>query len=319
MATPVDGPAKNTARNKDRQGQSPENQEKPTSKQGIKSVPQVARSTDKSTSDAPSAEQNNEATKKSSSARLGTEDKQSQDKSGQAKKDELSPDVASSAGAPAAPQQGSAAGKLGAGVVGGVIALAGAWLLQNSGIWPAGSTHETDGSAQIARLEEQVNSKLVVLEENQTAAAIKNLATLETRLAELETAVTGASDQSDGATSALAESTEQLDELKTSFSKLDAKISNLENSVSSGNAGENTGLAALALRMDGLDTKISENSIPSVKDISPNIAELKGSLVIVEKTVSDAVGEIDGKIAAIEADTSTTVKEIAALPNELMR
>ena len=231
-----------------------------------------------------------------------TADSTSNDKSGTKSNPAQKSNVAQKATPSADPTEkisNSQIGTLMAGIVGGVIALAGAFLLQQSGIISPGNTNSASNAeftAEITRIDETLNS----LANKQNTATNPDLSALTARIGELEAAQkinagilarqNTTIENVNTTTSGLAESVEQA----TITSR------RLEQSISSGSAGENAALATLDERLKALEENISNTGA-----VSDEIKALKSRL-------DELVDQIAQPVATDPLKTDDLLKEISA-------
>ena len=133
-----------------------------------------------------------------------------------------------------------------AGILGGIIALAGAFLLQQFGVISSGNTNSTELGAKI----DQIDNELKGFREKLKATAQPDVKSLTARITELE-----ASQKS--STAELANQNNAVEvtstKLSSSIEAAVAKVESLQQSISSGAAGENAALATLDERLKAVE------------------------------------------------------------------
>ncbi len=184
---------------------------------------------------------------------------------------------------------GSGFSRVVAGVLGGIIiALAGAFLLQQSGIILTGSTDNSELRSKIAEIDKDLKDFGEKLD-GSTQTDVKSLPDLKpliARIAELEA-------QQKTSIAELANQSKSVEATVT-------KAENLQQSISSGAAGENAALATLDERV-----KTLEAFAANVTDTASG--ELKAQL----DTVKKQIDELSKIVASIPtADNSQTIVQV---------
>jgi len=185
------------------------------------------------------------------------------------------------------------ASALAAGLIGGVIALAGAGVLQYAGLLPSPSAPTDDGAA-VASLKAEIDGlkqQVAGLGDGSAAAAVE----------ELRKAL-GASDAAFGNMSAAVE-------------KLSADLAALKATVESGAAGGDSAAAQLAPRLDALEAAIAELRQDGGGAAPAELAQLTGRLDTIEKAVNAAGAQTvdaEGRIAVLEKSLADIAAKVEA-------
>ena len=188
--------------------------------------------------------------------------------------------------APAYARQDNRQGGLGlvaAGIVGGVIALAGAGALQWAGILPSGGS------------------------ESSTADSV------QAELAQIKQAVAGLESEAGGPDTEL---TGRVDALSQTVEQLKADASGLKQAVDASSDGENAGLQALETRLTEAEASISALRQQGGEQVDGGeVAALGEKLAGLEALVTaanEAGKATDGKVAALEQSVATLSGKVEA-------
>lgn len=178
---------------------------------------------------------------------------------------------------------------IGGGVIGGLVALLLAGGLQWAGILPSMRSAEPVDLSPLQGQVDALTSELAAVK----GAAPSVPADLAGRVESAETAATA--------------NGEALAGLQEQFAALDDRVASLNQAVSSGGAGENVGLEALAERADAIETTLS--------DLSGKVAALDTA------SSDDAAGEADaalrGEVADAMQAAQSAADDVAGLRSEI--
>jgi hypothetical protein len=186
----------------------------------------------------------------------------------------------------AQPQRPSRGSALGAGLAGGVVALAAAGLLQYAGVLGAPNSGGSQAPAISAAAE----------------SAIANLRSeIEALKTEVPTDTSGVAGQVDGLVQA-------LDQIK-------AEVASLKQSVASGNEGQGVDLAPLNAKIAEIDNRIAEIG-PGADAATPEeIAAINERIAGVEalaKAATDAGSTTDSRLGALEQSIASLTAKVDA-------
>lgn len=174
-------------------------------------------------------------------------------------------------------------GLVAAGIVGGVIALAGAGALQWAGILPSGG-----GEGPIAE-------------------------SVQTELAQLKQAVAGLESEAGGPDTEL---TGRVDALSQTVEQLRADASALKQTVDASSGGDNAGLQTLETRLTEAEASISALRQQSGEQADGGeVAAMDEKLAGLESLVAaanDSVKTTDGRVAALEQTVGTLTGKVEA-------
>ncbi|QPC85970.1 hypothetical protein GA830_03890 [Mesorhizobium sp. NBSH29] len=202
------------------------------------------------------------------------------------------------ADAPPAQKSGGFSG-VGAGLIGGLIALAGAGGLAYSGLigLPAGPAN--NAGAEISALQAEV-------------------ATLRDQMAPGRDG--GESAQSENITRALGESTNRVEQLAASLEQAKADLKQLKSAVESGSAGENVGLQSLSDKVAGIETSVAALSQSSSGTAAADLAALDGRVAAFETALAAVVttySSADSRMAGIEKDVGTLKQGVDSIAGKV--
>ncbi|HTV70825.1 MAG TPA: phage tail protein [Rhizobiaceae bacterium] len=194
------------------------------------------------------------------------------------------------------------ASSLVAGLLGGVIALAGAGGLQLAGVWPGGGSGEpASGGDAVAALE-------------------ADIATLKQ---EIETLKSAPGADTSVLEQAVADGTSRIDGLTTALDTVKADIETLKSAVQSGGAGDGAAIEAINSKISQIEQQIAAlgqgTSVPSAE-----LSELTGKIAAIETAVAEAnqkAGANDGRLATVEqgiADLKTQIEKLGEQPKVAM-
>ena len=213
----------------------------------------------------------------SSGSGISGNDKPKQEKAEEPKSQSAKPATA------AKPSGRGAGGMFGAGVAGGVIALALAAGLQWSGLLPGLRPEPKTADPAIETLRQQ-------------------LAALETKLNDQQEALQATNGEDVSA--ALTQATDLANSLDGRISALSTELSTLQQSVSSGGAGEGPGLEALSARVAKIEEAAPSSSDAgavnaAVEPVSRQVAELQVELGKVSSNADQAAKSASDNAAAL--------------------
>lgn len=240
------------------------------------------------------------------------------------------------ASSPASAKPGSATGEkergsstgisglIAASVVGGVVALAGAWGAGKAGLLPAPAP-SAELRTVIAEAQNRVSgleTRIAELSQGQEAAsgAANDMAAVRTRISELETTLEGLAG---GASSSMSQ------EASSRIVEIENGLSELRRFISSGGAGESAGLASLqdaqaklVQSVEGL-AKTQGEQAAALEGLSGDAAGLeaaKGEIASLNEGTSalrQAFDSMKGQVAGLGGDLDTLGKGQSALEARL--
>lgn len=201
--------------------------------------------------------------------------------------------------ASASDKGGSAIGLVFAGILGGIIALAGAYVLQQVGIISSGNADNSELSAKVAQIDQNLKSfgEKFDASTEPDANSLQDTKQFVARITELEAQQK----------SAAAKISAQSKAIETVVVKSDS----LQQTISSGAAGENAALVTLDERVKSLESSANNAT-------EPVSSELKAQLETVKKKIDEVSGEI-AEVSKSAADTqASSVEKISAVENTLI-
>lgn len=161
-----------------------------------------------------------------------------------------------------------------AGIVGGIVALAVAGLLQYSGILGAPGNQDGSGAA---------------------------LGQVETRISDLQAEIASLKESSGTATGV---EPARVDDLSNALDQVRTDVAALQKAIESGGAGDSAALEALGTRIDGIESRISDLANAAPEGPAPaDVAAINERIAAVEaiaKAAGDANSTADGRLGVIE-------------------
>jgi hypothetical protein len=159
-----------------------------------------------------------------------------------------------------------------AGLLGGLVALAGAWALDRSGML-AGGSNGASADAAIA----EIRAEIGMLKDD-----------LTDRIAETGTAVAGA--------------TTRLDTLAAQFAPFRTELEALKAMIAEGGAGDAPALLSLQERLDAFERRLADLAVASPGDdeAATRIAAIETALGAVRSAAEAALAATSGQASAIE-------------------
>jgi hypothetical protein len=201
---------------------------------------------------------------------------------------------------PTEPRSGSRRGfsALAAGLVGGIIALAGAGGLQYAGLLPSPGAQASDPTV---------------------------VPTLQTEIAALKEQVAGLqsgenSTDVEGIRQALSESTSRIDGLTTALDQVKADLAQQKSAVESGGIGENAGLQALQDKITAIENSIAALGQAGAGTTSAEVTAISEKLATVESAVNaatTAVAADDRRLGTVEKELTALEQNVAALSSKV--
>ena len=194
--------------------------------------------------------------------------------------------------APQATRPGRAS-SVAAGLIGGVIALAGAGALQYAGMIPSPGAPTGEGAA-VASLKAEIDGlkqQVAGLGDGSAAAGVEELR------------------------KALGDSNTAVGTLSATVETLSADLAALKNTVESGGAGGDAAAAQLAPRLDALEAAVAELRQGGGGAASADLAQLTGRLDTIEKSVNAAGAQTvdaEGRIAVLEKSLADIAAKVEA-------
>lgn len=185
------------------------------------------------------------------------------------------------------PAPSSRASALGAGVAGGVVALAAAWLLQYTGLIgvPANAPGEPRMPASVAA----------------------DLASLKDEIDTLKTSA--------GATTDLAGITSQVDGLSQALDQVKAEVAAVQQSIEAGGGGEAAGIKALDDKIAGIESRIAAIASGAQGATAEEIGDINQRIADVEalaKSANEAGAAVETRVGALEQSVSTLATKVEA-------
>ncbi len=217
------------------------------------------------------------------------------------------------------PQSSDLAGRLVAGIVGGLIVLGGAGALQYLGYLPTPGV-QTSGLATSEALDsstEGLNAKIAELENKlNEASASESIdkaavdAAIDARMAQLPGAgkdIVARADLDGLGTTMSA----KVSDLQSRLDKTASALDQVQSSISSGEAGDAAALSALSTRMESLSGELT--------GLRDDVSKLSGGVTAAEVTtmgttlsdLSSKVGKIGERLAAIDTRVGSLPENVA--------
>jgi hypothetical protein len=191
--------------------------------------------------------------------------------------------------APVAERNSSGRGlsALAAGILGGIVALAGAGGLQYAGLLPSpGAAGSTDASAMQA-----------------------DIAALKQRLAGGQ----AGNGDVEGLRLTLGESTGRLDSLSATLDQVKADVAGLKSAVESGGAGENAGLQALDTKIADLDKAVAAlGQAGSGPPADGRLATIEQNLAALGQSVTALTGKVEAQASQPKVALALAVSALKA-------
>jgi hypothetical protein len=185
---------------------------------------------------------------------------------------------------------------LAAGLIGGIVALAGAGGLQFVGLLPSSGAGGND-SAAVSALQGEVAG----LKEQMTG--------LESGGGDVE-----------AIQQALGESTSRVDGLSTALDQVKSDVASLKSAVEAGGAGENAGLQALQDKIAGLEKSVATFGQAGTGAAPAETAAISEKLAAVESAANAAAAATsanDARIGTLEKGLTTLEQSVAALTGKV--
>ncbi len=200
-----------------------------------------------------------------------------------------------------------------AGIIGGIVALAGAWLLQLVGILPSPGTNNAAISENLAKLDSRLAALSTKVDEAAKAEApVKvDLRPLEKRLAEIEAVEKQRSAAAKKPSAVDKAQDGKISALAASVKTLEQTTDDLQKSISSGAAGKDAGLSALAERLARLEKAPKKTGDLDI--VKKNMAQLASQIAAVSAAASSGKGmeETKAALAAISQKLATVEDRVS--------
>ena len=202
---------------------------------------------------------------------------------------------------PAAPPTNTVArglGGLAAGILGGIIALAGAGGLQYAGLLPSLGAGG-GGSESVATVQTEI-------------------ASLKQQLAGIEATADGG--EAGNLRQALSESAGRVDALSATLDQVKVDVAGLKSAIETGGAGENAGLQALDAKIAKLEKVVAEPGQGSSGTPAAEVSAINGKLAAVETAATAAAAAAaanDGRLGTIEEGLSAVQQNVTALAGKV--
>lgn len=187
---------------------------------------------------------------------------------------------------PSRSSSGGMATALAAGLLGGVLALVVAGLLQWGGILPT-----PRGGADLDPLQTRLDELRGDVDTLQSAGPAGTPEELQAQI--------------DSASAAASSSQEALETLRSDMDALNQQVATLSDAVSSGDAGENAGLETLSERVNNLESTVSEMSDQASQgdasdEMQQTVTDLSGQLDQMRQRVDELAGAVDAVPGSLE-------------------
>jgi hypothetical protein len=196
----------------------------------------------------------------------------------------------------AAPKAGSRGlTGLAAGILGGIVALAGAGALQYAGVLPPPGA-EGDGSAAVSGMQADIAS----LKEQLTTVQAGN----------------GGGDVK-GLRQALGEQTSRADGLSATLDQVKADVAGLKSAIESGGAGENAGLKALDMKIADLEKAVAALGQGSSETPSAGIDDKLAAVQSALTAATSAASANNGRLGTMEKNLAAIEQSVTALTGKV--
>ncbi len=222
----------------------------------------------------------------------------------------------------AAPQRetGTSSGKFAAAVIGGIVALAGATLLQTTGIMSAGSSssqNDTTITAALQQSNDELSAKIEALEKQMgsTTSANDITAIIDKKFANLQT--------DDKPSVALDEVTTQVNETTIRVEKLQAEVASISNSIaelksstSTSAVGGDIATTSFLTKLEEVSQKLNSQSsdIDALRsrtaELTTQVANTPDGLKTTRKTIADLQVSVTEQLDGIVKDATSLSQSI---------
>ena len=222
-------------------------------------------------------------------------------------------------------KSGSGLGLFSAALLGGLVTLVGAGALQYAGILGSPGSGNSVSQTSFTQLKNEVTGKFTALESsvgeissrpNSSLDEKRVEALITTKLAETQQTPEIASTDLDAVTTQVNETTLRVETLQSEISALSTKLDTLSSAVSSGEAGDNAGLANLTTRLDGVGSKLEELS-SEMTSLKAETLEIASRPAPEPVGLSETIASITTLKAALPALKSNLNNELGQLKTEL--
>ena len=213
-------------------------------------------------------------------------------------------------------------------VIGGIVALTGAGLLQYAGLLGTPGGGDTFVSKQQAEATQaRLSKKIAALEEKVQNQDISSLINQQLAKREENALANSAGDNIDVISTQVNETTLRVEKLQADFASLTTTLNQLTSAVSSGGAGEEAAVSTITSRVDAvsdsLDSltaelnalkaqseEIKSQPAPQSTELSgalAEIAKLQSTLPTLEKGLDEKISRLSEKMSSIDQKTSELV------------
>lgn len=183
-----------------------------------------------------------------------------------------------------------------AGLIGGIVALAGAGGLHYAGLLPL-ANGSGDGAA--------------------VSALQAEIVTLKEQFGGIQT---GGGGDAESLRQQLAESASRIEGLGTDLDRVKADVAGLKSAVESGGAGENAGLGALQEKVAEIESSLTALGRTDTRAAPADVTAVTEKLAAVETAVSaatTAVSANEGRLATVEKGLGTLEQSLGALTGKV--
>ena len=201
---------------------------------------------------------------------------------------------APAATAPAPKRRGSGLSALVAGLLGGVVALGGAWALQNAGVLPSPQAQAPADDGRVAALQQElqaVKDQIAGLPQGGNAAGVDELR------------------------QALGDSQARVDSLTATVDEIRDEVGTLRSAIEAAGNGDGNAAQALDSRIAAIEASVArlgENGSSASQEAIDQLTGRVGELANSVQAANTSASELSGRVAAVEQSVAGLTQKIEA-------